>query len=166
MNEGCMSDTDRVLFLSLRPRFADLLLSGEKTVELRRIRPRAIPGMLVIVYAASPTRAALGTCVVEDIGSSTPTEIWRLHGARTGLRRAEFRDYFANAKRAIAITVTHPRTFAEAVPLELLRSSWLGFQPPQSFRYVSANDVADLLALAGVGDAPRRTRSAHAAVSV
>lgn len=127
---------DRALFLSLRPLYAEMILSGGKTVELRRIRPRAPTGTLVIVYASSPTCQVLGTCIVEDIGSGTPDEIWQLHGPQTGLHRASFRAYFAGTHLGVAITVSSPRRLPQPVSLEWLRRHIDGFAAPQSFRYL------------------------------
>src|SRR4051794_125899 len=116
-----MTVAERALFLSLKPTYAELLLSGEKTVELRRIRPRTAPGTLVIVYASTPTRAVLGTCVVKAIGAEKPSLIWRLHGPRTGVRRREFDNYFEGRSLAVAISVTRPRRLAEPIALNELR---------------------------------------------
>ena len=132
-----MTLTDRALFLSLKPPYADLILDGDKTVELRRIRPRAAAGTLAIVYASSPVQAVLGTCVLDQIRCGTPDAIWKLHGPHTGIRRTDFRRYFDGADVAVAITVSDPRRLDEPVPLHDLRAVFSGFAPPQSFRYVT-----------------------------
>lgn len=153
-----MAGDERVVFLSLRPRFAELLLDGGKRVELRRIRPQADPGTLAVIYAASPVRAVLGTCVVEAIGAAAPDDIWRLHGPDTAITWRDFRDYFAGASRAVAITVVQPTRLPHPVPLAQLRGIWGGFQPPQSFRYVTMADVAEFIG----GEATAASRSAGA----
>lgn len=143
--EARLTIPDQALFLSLKPRYAHSLVDGAKRVELRRIRPRAPVGTIVMVYAASPQRELIGTCVVEAIGDSTPDEIWRLHGPETGLRPADFWTYFQGAQRAVAITVRRPHRFAEVIGLDDLRACWPAFQPPQSFRYLPVSEVADML---------------------
>ena len=140
-----MDTTDRALFFSVKPTFADLLLSGEKTVELRRVRPRATAGTLAIVYASTPVRAVLGTCTVADIGEEHPSVIWSLHGPRTGLRWQEFNEYFLGQGSAVAITVIAPRRLGEPVPLRVLRAEPFGFSPPQSFRYITGRQVEALV---------------------
>ncbi len=143
-----MGPTEKALFLSLRPTYAELILSRRKTVELRRIRPRALPGTLVIIYASSPVRRIVGTCIVEDIGTATPEEIWRLHGPRTGLDCYAVAAYLHGKDRGVAITVRSATRLAEPVPLATVRW-WLGDSaPPQSFRYV-AYEVAEALISAG-----------------
>ncbi len=138
-------DSD-VLFLSLRPEYAELLLAGEKTVELRRIRPRAPVGTDVLLYASSPQCELVGTCSVGAIGQSTPDDIWKLHGCNTGIGRTAFRAYFRGASQAVAITVKDTRRLDSPISLSRLRAEWVNFQPPQSFRYVSSQDAIRLLA--------------------
>lgn len=140
-----MSPSERALFLSLKPRFAQLLLSGTKTVELRRIRPRAAAGTQVIVYASSPVRAVVGTCLISDVRMGMPDEIWDLHGTLTAVEPGEYEQYFAGAKRAVAITVAKPIRLANPIALHDVRSIVPGFQPPQSFRYLTSADANRLL---------------------
>jgi predicted transcriptional regulator len=51
----------RTLLLSLRPRFADAILAGAKTVELRRRPINARPGTAILLYASRPMMAIVGT---------------------------------------------------------------------------------------------------------
>ena len=136
-----MATFDRALFLSLRPAYAGMILNGDKTVELRRIRPRAAMGSIAVIYATSPICAVLGLCRVGEVTDGEPDEIWDLHGHVAGIDRPQFDAYFAGAETAVAITVTGPLRLKRPVPLAELRLSWLGFQPPQSFRYISRHDL-------------------------
>ena len=141
-----MERSNDVLFLSLRPEYAELLLTGEKTVELRRIRPRAPIGTQILLYASSPQCELVGMCSVEAIGQADPDEIWKLHGSETGIGRSAFRSYFRGASQAVAITVSNPTRLDSPIPLAQLRREWKNFQPPQSFRYVSFQRALMLLA--------------------
>lgn len=140
-----MELTERVLFLSLRPIYAELIISGTKTVELRRIRPRAIPGTLVIIYASSPVKHVVGTCVVDEINTATPEEIWRLHGARTGLDWPALSAYFKDKERGVAIAVMSPTRLEIPIPLTIVRKYVGRSAPPQSFRYIARHEAEGLL---------------------
>ncbi len=132
-----MPEPESALLLSLRPRFADLILSGEKDIELRRTRPtRAHPGTTVLLYAASPQKLAVGTAKLVSIHDGTPSSIWKRFGRRAVISKREFDAYYQGATHAIAIEVADVRHLDEPVPLALLRSRWKGFRPPQSFRYI------------------------------
>ncbi len=136
---------DAALFVSLRPRFANALLSGHKTVELRRTRPAAAAaGQLVLLYASSPDRQLIGTAIVVAVHVGSPDEIWSEHGDSTGVSRPEFDRYFEGASLAVAIVVSEAKALVRPRPLAELRRRWRGFRPPQSFRYVEAADIAAL----------------------
>ena len=131
------SPTDRLLFLSVKPVFAEAILSGTKTIELRRSRPRISVPTDALIYASSPTMALVGECVVDDITEWQLTDLWRSLGPQTGVDRITFDRYFAGAEHAVALHLTHVRRLANSVPLEDIRDRVEGFEPPQSFRYVS-----------------------------
>ena len=42
------------LLISIKPEYAQKILDGEKTVELRKTRTRLKPGDIVLVYVSSP----------------------------------------------------------------------------------------------------------------
>lgn len=136
---------ERPLLFSLKPKYADLVLSGRKTVELRRVRPQAPAGALALIYASTPVRAIVGTCVVGEIGAEPPSVVWRLHGPATGLRWHEFAQYFRGAPSAVAITLRQPRWLTEPVTLERMRADPHFLAPPQSFRYLTVEQVKTLL---------------------
>lgn len=133
------------LFLSLRPRYADLLLEGHKTVELRRVRPAAAEGSIVLLYAASPAMTLVGRAEVGQIHVAGLDEIWRNHGAETGITRAEYSRYFAGVDRAVAIELKRIRRLERPRPLEDLRQRLAGFRPPQSYRYLDSYELAALI---------------------
>lgn len=137
-----MHPENRALFMSLRPRFAELLLDGRKTVDLRRIEPAVHPGTLVLLYASSPTRALVGTGLVLSVCVASSDEIWTRLGSLTGLSRAEYDSYFDGADTAVAISLGDLRRLERPVPLPELRKGRSWFRPPQSFRYFDAWQVA------------------------
>ena len=68
-------DQDRMIVLSLKPRFAEAILAGTKTVELRRTGPRIVvadPGPHLCHIAGASTRRNLHRdgCPVRQAGSS------------------------------------------------------------------------------------------------
>ncbi len=130
-----MHPENRALFISLRPRFAELLLNGRKTVELRRVEPAVSPGTLVLLYASSPLRALVGTGVVLGVSVASSDDIWTRLGSLTGLSRAEYDRYFQGAATAVAISLGRLRRLERPVPLPELREGRSWFRPPQSFRY-------------------------------
>lgn len=133
----------RTLLLSLRPRFAAAILSGDKTTELRRRPVNAVPGTPIILYASSPTMAVLGTARLAGIHSRDPDTAWRQHRRALGLTHQEFYAYLDGAPAAYLLQLGHVQTLNEPLPLHHLRQQ-APFRPPQSFRYVAASDPATL----------------------
>ena len=83
---------ERALFISVKPKYANAILEGTKTVELRRTRPNLPDGSLVILYSSTPTRAVVGWAHLTGVREGTPIEIWdrvrhRSSNRRTRLRR-------------------------------------------------------------------------------
>jgi len=133
----------RTLLLSLRPRFADAILTGAKTVELRRRPINAEPETPVILYASSPTMAIVGTARLREVRSQPPPAAWREHHPSLGLSRAEFDAYLDGSPRAYLLLLHRVCVLNEPLSLRCLRQDG-GFRPPQSFRYIAASDPARL----------------------
>ena len=139
-----MSD-DRALLLSLKPRFANAILDGTKSVELRRVRPLIRVPTVAFLYASSPTMALVGICRVESIKSGSPSRIWSEFGPATGIGRREFREYFSGTGTACALLLSKPTRLAAPVQLAELRRWWPDFQPPQSFRYLNPSEFPSIM---------------------
>ena len=73
-------DQDRMIVLSLKPRFAEAILAGTKTVELRRTTPRIEVPTRALLYATTPVRALLGTCIITEVRTADLTALWRSTG--------------------------------------------------------------------------------------
>ncbi len=146
--DGIALDRDRMMILSLRPRFADAILSGVKTVELRRTEPKIRVPTLALIYASTPVRALLGTCVVTSIESGHLAVLWRVHGAGSGLDHGEFMNYFEGVQAGSALSLANLRRLDRPIPLVELRSRPTGFRPSQSFSYVDSEIGNHLLQLA------------------
>ena len=135
---------DVVLFLSMKPRFAESILGGTKTVELRRVPPAVQEGHLVLLYASSPRRELVGTCRVAGLEVDSTSVIWDRHGRQSGITKSEYERYFAGAKRAVAILIKEPSPLSDPKPLRDSRGAVAGFHPPQSFRYFDRSTVERL----------------------
>lgn len=138
----------------MKPRFAEMILRGDKTVELRRTAPSLPVGALVVIYATSPTRAVVGTAQLSAIHSASPTAIWEEFGLSVGLTRSEYRSYFAGVRRAVAICLGDLRRLPTAIPLAELQLRWADFRPPQSWRYLDHQEMTGV-----IQSAPRSNRS-------
>jgi predicted transcriptional regulator len=133
-----MTRHEAILF-SVRPRFAQQILDGRKTTELRRVRPDVTTGQRVLIYSSSPTRALLGTAVIHAIEAGTPHSLWPQVRDTAGVTRAEYRTYFAGSEIAVAISLRDVRALKRPLSLDELRAQWPWFRPPQSYCFVHAS---------------------------
>jgi predicted transcriptional regulator len=134
-----------ILFVSIKPRFIEKILAGEKSVELRRVRPSVQPGARIIFYASSPSREVVATARIKAIDAGRPTAIWERHRAEVGLPRSEYRNYFAGASQAVGILLEEIERLPHPLPLADLRERLDGFEPPQSFRYIDDTQAAAVI---------------------
>lgn len=140
--------TNRVLLLSLRPRFAQAILEGTKTTELRRRPINAEPGSRVILYASAPTMAIVGTARLKKVEATEPDDAWDRFHDRLALAESEFYGYLDGSHCAYLLHLTRINCLDRPLELKELRRDG-GFQPPQSFRYIAPTDpqpIQDLLA--------------------
>ncbi|WP_146103982.1 hypothetical protein [Nonomuraea solani] len=138
-----MTIEERALLLSIRPKYAEAIMAGDKSAELRRQRPGVSPGSAMMIYTTAPVAALTGIAKIMSISEGSPDEIWERHGDELGLSRTEFDSYLAGAATAIALTLSEPRRLSEPLSLQELREK-LAFHPPQSFRYMTKTMIDQL----------------------
>lgn len=140
---------NRPLLMSIQPRYANAILDGHKTVELRRTRVAAPAGSTLVIYATAPTMAVVGLAVLEQRVTDTPEAIWSQYHGRMKLRRDEYDSYLAGAQLATALVLHSPQRLEQAYPLAALRHE-APFNPPQSYRYIAPADprsIQELVAM-------------------
>ena len=141
-------DPVRMVVLSLKPRFAEAILAGTKTVELRRTEPKIVVPTRALLCAASPMRALLGTCIITSVRLLDLVTLWQEHGSASGLLDHEFQAYFEGVDAGTALTLVQPSAFRRQIPLQDLRARPKGFRPPQSFAYVDTETGDRLIRMA------------------
>lgn len=136
----------RALLLSVRPRFAQRLLAGTKTAEVRRRFPMVPPGTTVVIYSSSPDKAVLGTMRAQGLVRGSEASIWRDYSAVIGIDRSELSDYLRGATECSVLELDTPIIWEHPVGLDELRRT-LRVEPAQSFRYLSSRQLAKLESL-------------------
>jgi len=136
-----MTWTTQVVLMSVRSPHIERLLSGTKTVEFRR-RPWKVPdGATVLLYESRARRAIVGSLIVESTAVGSRSAMWDTYGARSGLTRREYREYFAGATVAVAISVGQIRQLPKPLALSELRRRSPAFHVPQSYRFMAADEL-------------------------
>ena len=122
------------ILISLHPRHCDNLVSGRKTVELRRRKMAVRPGTRVWIYSTRPRACVEACAIVEDVVSGSHDELWNEFGDKVAVSRCEFDHYFAGTVDAHAIVLRDVATLKRSIKLNELRRRLVGFHPPQFFK--------------------------------
>ncbi len=126
------TDLSEIALISVRPPYADAILSGRKRVEFRK-SPFRRKVRYVVIYATKPIAKVLGWFKVDGVEAMPPTELWRRFSVIGGVAEQDFRDYYADADIGYAIRIGKAVRFPQAKPLDQFCDL---NQPPQSFRYL------------------------------
>ncbi len=128
----------RMLLISIKPRYAELIFAGKKTIELRRICPKVNNGDLVLVYISSPVKAIYGGFKVDSVINEPPEKLWEKVGICSGINKDEFDAYFKNADIGYGITFNEVWSLPHPIKLESIKLEWPEFRPPQSYWYLES----------------------------
>lgn len=120
---------------AIRPRFAKLILSGEKACEYRRRLP-ARDVSSIAIYATSPVSKIVGEVRVEDTLLLEKEELWLLTARIGGISKSEFDGYFHGVRKAGALFLSRPVFYERPLTIEEVGLT----RPPQSFCYLNGED--------------------------
>ena len=135
------------LLISVRPKFAVRIMSGDKTVELRRLRPNASSGDNLLFYISSPEKNLRAIAKIQKITASKLDTLWDEVKDKASVTHEEFLTYFKGKESGYAIYFSKIEKFDNPIELNSIRELIPGFTAPQSFRYFSANELATILSI-------------------
>jgi predicted transcriptional regulator len=139
---------ERALLLSIRPQYAEAIMSGAKSVELRRTRPDLAAGALVFLYASAPVKCLIGAATLGGVLHETPRRLWATVGAASGISRRDYNDYFRGSPRAFGLILLDATRLSNPITLRDVRRR-IRVEPPQSWRYIEANVIRRVTGAAG-----------------
>ena len=117
--------------MSIRPEFANAILSGVKRYEFRRVIFKRNVDVIVI-YATVPIKRVVAEFDVCRIVRKRVSALWEFTKAHAGIDERCYRAYFEGRDYGYAIEVGEIRIYDIPVcPIEEF-----GLRPPQSFAYI------------------------------
>ena len=120
------------VLLSIKPKYADKIIEGEKKFEFRKTRLCKERIDDIYIYSSSPVKKIIGKITINKILEGHPKKIWELCHKYSGLTEEEFFSYFAGKEIAFALVIEEVEQFNE--PIDPY-AKFDGFMPPQSYRY-------------------------------
>lgn len=139
----------REAIISIHGVHSQRILSGNKTVELRRRFPHMPAGSRLWIYETMPTGAVVGVATITGMEAGTAEALWERHGKAIGVARKEFMAYLDGCAKASAISLADARAIAP-IALSTLRSIRARFQAPQVMTLLSPTEGLAMRGMAGL----------------
>ena len=121
------------VLLSIKPKYVDQILKGNKKYEFRKTVFNKKKGAKVFIYATSPVKRIVATFTVNKIFEDTPEKLWELFHEYSGIDYENYMKYFHNKDKGYAIKIDDLNEFDEPIDPKSRNPS---FNPPQSFYYI------------------------------
>lgn len=130
----------RNVLLSIKPRYVNSILSGEKRYEFRKMIPRSTEIENVYIYSSAPVQKIVARFSLKDILHASPKEIWERCSQYGGISEEEFFEYYKGKTDAYSLSINDLEIFDEAI---CPYSTFKKFTPPQSFLYYDKLELAN-----------------------
>jgi predicted transcriptional regulator len=121
------------VLLSIKPKYADAILRGEKKYEFRKFIFKNKNIEKIYIYSTSPIKKIVGVFTVKNIIHDRPENLWKRFRDFSGLDDEEFFSYFKKNEMGFAIEIDAIMEFKTPIdPKEIMP----GFMAPFSFCYL------------------------------
>jgi predicted transcriptional regulator len=129
---------ERGVIFSIKPKYAEEIMTGRKTVELRRrFSNVAVIGARAFIYSSSPVKEMIGYATISDVRCLPIDKIWEIYGQEARISRVDFDHYFEGVNEGYVIALQAPQRLRESISMRSLQERF-GFRAPQSYRYAGA----------------------------
>ncbi len=133
----------RALLLSLKPKYAQAIYEGRKTLEFRRRPPRCAFPIRAFIYETLPVGRVTGFVMIVALRDAAPGKLEDLVPGSDPLH-ADYAAYLRGASHPVALVLGAAQRFAAA--MALAEAFGAGVTAPQSYRFVDEARLAPLLA--------------------
>ncbi len=125
-------DISTNVILSIKPKYAQAIISGTKKVEFRKkIFKRPVDK--VYIYSSSPSKKLIGFFTFIEVVEDNPAELWNKFQKVGGIDKADFFEYFKDSEKGYAIVVDTVEKFKKGIdPIDFFEN----FCAPQSYIYI------------------------------
>lgn len=125
---------EQTLLMSLRPEFAEPILQGRKTVELRRKFSKKYEGSTIVFYVTHPVQRFMFTAKVTKVDHSQKKHLWNMYRQECGISQAAFDKYFTGTSHGYAIHLSGIKLTPNQLLLKYAKEVCPQLRPPQSFQ--------------------------------
>lgn len=125
--------TQHQAIIPMHPEWARLIYTGEKTIEIRRKRPRSNTRLLWL-YETRPTSMITGTAKLIHVHADSPQGIWHRYGPDSHIDRDEYDRYTMGTTTIYALRIDQAQQLDQPLPIEHFGLT----TPPQTYTYPHA----------------------------
>ena len=126
----------KYVLMAIKPQYANLIKSGEKKAELRRVAPHVNPGDILVIYESAPISKVTSYAEIAALIQMPPCTLWESVGADAKIDKGNFDSYFYNKEVGSALKLINIKVLTEARSLNAVS----GLRAPQNYRYMSEMD--------------------------
>lgn len=135
------------VLISVHPLYAAEIAAGRKKVEFRR-RWSNKPTNLLVVYATAPIKAIVAVAEISEVRRAGSVQLWEICKSYGGsITRARLREYMHDLDHGVALLLG--RLAVPKIGISPQEAFGGDFVPPQSYRYLRADEVDSLIKLFG-----------------
>ncbi len=122
------------ILLPIKTEYVKRILSGEKTFEYRKCKPKQNIDKIVI-YETSPKKRVVGFAEVKGVITDTPARLWESTRKSGGITKKKYMEYFCGKDEAYAYILGKVHECKNEIRLKQIGIS----QSPQSYMYLDDN---------------------------
>lgn len=127
---------EKLLLISIKGKYVEEIVSGRKTIELRKSMPKVKAGDTVIIYTTQPRKAVTAIATVKNVLRLTPEKMWHDHSKSLGIDKEDFWQYYDGCRFAIGIEMQSVIELDTEILLSAIKLIYPSFTPPQTFKYL------------------------------
>ena len=120
------------ILLPIKPEYVDRIIDQSKLYEYRKKRCKQKVDKIVI-YCTAPVKKIVAEVLVEDLISSSPSQLWNITKQHAGISKSKYMEYFANNDTAFAYKLGKVTKYEKAMTLEEIGINYY----PQSYVYLN-----------------------------
>ena len=108
------------VLLSIKPKYAETILSGDKRYEFRKTLFKRRGIRRIYLYASNHVGKIVGSFEIADILKGTPELIWEQCHQFGGIAREDFFEYFKGSQQAFAYKIKNVQKFRDGIDLQFI----------------------------------------------
>jgi predicted transcriptional regulator len=109
------------MVISMKPRYAELVLEGKKRVEFRRRFSSRWQGKRLAIYSSEPVQALVGEATISRVVVDSPERVWEIFSAEAGVTHEAFAQYARGTGMVAALVLENVTPYVGPVFLGQLR---------------------------------------------